>query len=251
MKKAMCIFCILCSLLCVFGHANESHIYSSETKIEKLRRYNIINGYENGQFCPQKNITRAEFCKMVAAMLELNEENTINSNGVFEDVPSDHWASKYITACYSQKLIKGVLSKAQIDYSRDNELSDTDVLNKEKTTEQKNLFLPDDDIIFLDALKILVCALGYEEFALHRGGYPMGYITTAQKMPVISIEFSGEDCITRETAAEVIYDSLFVPLIIQREFSDGNGDRVELIIANGENDTPLQTIYSEHFQKYE
>lgn len=64
---------------------------------------NIVNGYENGTYAPDSNITRAEFATIMQRYLglELHEEMT------FVDVTKDNWAVAYIGACKYAGLING------------------------------------------------------------------------------------------------------------------------------------------------
>lgn len=43
------------------------------TSIEKLARYDVINGYQDGQFKPQKLVTRAQAASIIANALRLNK----------------------------------------------------------------------------------------------------------------------------------------------------------------------------------
>ncbi len=172
-------------------------------KIEELKNFKIVNCYEDGIFYPEKKITRAEFCKMVAVML--GAETKGNVLDAFSDVPTEHWANSYISFCYDKKLING------------------------KT---QNEFAPNDYIIYQDALKILVNALGYEYFATRNGGYPHGYVKQASELGItLDSNFADTDYITREIAADIIYDSLSVPLVIKKENGDKNTSTDEYIIS--------------------
>ncbi len=67
---------------------------------------NIISGYENGTFQPEKSVTRAEFATMVARALSL----TSTGNACFKDDDGTGnwaWASTYIYACYENGIISG------------------------------------------------------------------------------------------------------------------------------------------------
>ena len=63
----------------------------------------LMCGYENGAFCPQKAITRAEF-----AMLAFRLEGKIETETpVFSDVSSEHWAAEAIAFTQQKGYLSG------------------------------------------------------------------------------------------------------------------------------------------------
>lgn len=262
MKKVAVILCIVSLLSNVIANAAAvSMTYSTEQKIETLKQCNIVNGYEDGNFYPQNNISRAEFCKMVSVMSGMDVGNSMDNNSFFADVPTEHWANRYIMFCYNNGLIKGVLHNEKLYFvdldENGNEIGRSELFYKDSigklygtdTKVRESLFAPDDYITYQDALKILVCALGYEEAAKSRGDYPLGYVSTAKNIGIISTPFSNTDYISRESAAEMIYNTLFAPMMIKKTISDENGDRTEYIIADGINGNELHTLYKKYFEK--
>lgn len=63
----------------------------------------IIDGFPDKTFGGNQNITRAQFCKIIAVMMDLNIKNP--KNGGFKDVSG--WAKVYIDACAEAGLVKG------------------------------------------------------------------------------------------------------------------------------------------------
>ena len=65
--------------------------------IETLRLMGVLDGYGDGTFRPDRQLTRAQFCKMAAyAMGAENELGLYNTITVFPDVKPSHWAAGYI-----------------------------------------------------------------------------------------------------------------------------------------------------------
>lgn len=56
------------------------------TSIEKLAKYDIINGYEDGSFRPQQHVTRAQAATIIANALRLNTKDVRKPSYV--DVPT-------------------------------------------------------------------------------------------------------------------------------------------------------------------
>ena len=84
-----------------FHDVNGSEWYAHA--VNYLASIDIITGYEDGSFQPNRNITRAEFAAMISRFDTL-EDNTIQP---FGDVPEDHWANDFITSSYLKGWING------------------------------------------------------------------------------------------------------------------------------------------------
>ena len=67
--------------------------------IDALVDKKVVNGYEDGTFRPNKNVTRAEWAKMLTVTAEIPNYSNYKSVIDFcsEDVKSDNWAAPYLT----------------------------------------------------------------------------------------------------------------------------------------------------------
>ncbi|MGK4044313.1 S-layer homology domain-containing protein [Heyndrickxia oleronia] len=79
--------------------------YWSTQYINSLYAAKLINGYEDGTFKPEGNVTRAEFAKLVVDAYGLTLTNAATP---FTDVKAGNWATPYIQTAYANGLIKGV-----------------------------------------------------------------------------------------------------------------------------------------------
>jgi hypothetical protein len=70
-----------------------------------LAQSGIVGGYEDGTFQPAKNVTRAEFTKMLVAAVGLTVENPAMAR--FSDVPTTLWSFGYIEAAAKAGLVTG------------------------------------------------------------------------------------------------------------------------------------------------
>jgi hypothetical protein len=79
---------------------------SPEAKFTALAAKGILNGYPDGQAHLEKDLTRAEFAKIVAKLLDLKEITTTLS---FKDknYTASHWARGYIEAVNAAGLMTG------------------------------------------------------------------------------------------------------------------------------------------------
>lgn len=79
--------------------------YWSTQYINSLYAAKLVNGYEDGTFKPEGNVTRAEFAKLVVDAYGLKLTNAATP---FTDVKAGNWATPYIQTAYANGLINGV-----------------------------------------------------------------------------------------------------------------------------------------------
>lgn len=169
--------------------------YYNPTK--KLKCLGLVSGYSKTEFNPGGTITRAEFCTMMAKLININTLISANDfEPVFGDINGDYWAAGAIYAMYSLGVING--------------------------DENKN-FNPDDNITYQDAVKILVSVLGYTPIAEGEGGYPSGFMTTARRLGITDgIEFNNNELISRGDSAILMSNSLDIEIMRQSTFGGQN-----------------------------
>ena len=101
MKKLVSLLIICAS---VVGATVSAFAYSDtdnssyKSSIDELSQLGIINGFEDGTFKPQENVTRAQAATMFAAALGYSDtkyKNIATDNAVFSDFTMSHWAYKY------------------------------------------------------------------------------------------------------------------------------------------------------------
>lgn len=69
-----------------------------------MEKNNILSGYKDGTFKPEKSITRAEFAALVARYMNLQDKT---GSKEFSDVKSNHWSSPYIAMVSSAGIMNG------------------------------------------------------------------------------------------------------------------------------------------------
>ncbi|WFD10518.1 S-layer homology domain-containing protein [Tepidibacter hydrothermalis] len=166
-----------------------------ETAVERLSALDILKGYEDGTFQPEKTITRAEFAAVIVRSLGLDAsaKSSMGTTG-FNDVPSNHWASGYINIASGLKVING---KAE------------------------GVFDPEAPVKYEEAVTMIVRALGYEPAAKAKGGYPNGYLVIAGQED-ISDDVKGTigASAPRGIVAQLMDNSLEVPMMVQVGYGD-------------------------------
>ena len=117
LKKVLSLVLCLAVMLSVMV-VGAGAAFSDQDKIENTEAVdacsalNIINGYEDGAFHPERNIKRAEVTKMICVALNGGEEPNTSTNAkpTFTDVRGTiyAWAEGYIEACVAQGIVDGV-----------------------------------------------------------------------------------------------------------------------------------------------
>ncbi len=185
MKKIIISILIILSIIgngavLAFTDIDDSDLQET---VSELSKFNIINGYEDGSFKPNNNITRAEFSKIIctAGIYDMIIENP----NTFTDVPITHWATDYIYTAKNVGIINGT---------------------------SETTFEPEAYITYEQAIKMVVAALGYNDEAAEKGGYPDGYIAIANELGILSgIQFVKTDYATRADIARIVRNALDVP----------------------------------------
>lgn len=154
----------------------------------------LLKGYEDGSFGPDKTITRAEFAAVVVRMLGMEDAAAGAAAATnFTDVPATHWAAGYVKIANQKGIIAGY---------------------------GDGKFGPDDEVTYEQAIKMLVCALGYAPmFADVADAYPTAYMAQANTLGM-TIGAVGKigDKATRAIVARLAYNALDDKLMQQTGF---------------------------------
>ena len=151
----------------------------------------LINGYPDGTFNPNANVTRAEFIQMIYNVLDLQVVN-LSGNVVFSDVTSDMWFYNAIGAARQVGLLNGIVYDGLF---RPNEpitrLEMADVLSKLATSRRVRPLIHFQATSFTDFYEIYPGSIRAVELAINAGFLnengmgdgsfqPWGYTTRAQ-----------------------------------------------------------------------
>lgn len=161
-----------------------------ENYINILCAMGIINGYPDGTFRPQQDITRAEFMKIAAKLMGYIPAATEVS---FLDVPATHWAYAYIQGAKEQGIVDGT---------------------------SKTTFSPEAKISANEVIKILVCILGYKQMAELSGGYPGGYLNYATSLEILDNVDLSSGAINRGEVMIMVANALEAEVLL----TSGTGD---------------------------
>jgi hypothetical protein len=87
------------------GYSNFADVdgHWAKASIDVMYGKGIINGFEDGTFRPELNVTRAEFAKMIVCLLGLDA----NGSADFKDVADNSWYNGYVAAAAKAGIVKG------------------------------------------------------------------------------------------------------------------------------------------------
>jgi len=86
-----------------FKDVQRTHQFYDE--IKNLNDRGIINGFQDGTFKPEQNLTRGQAAKIIAGVLGLDTSNVSNPN--FNDIPTTHLYFGVIAALKQEGIIDG------------------------------------------------------------------------------------------------------------------------------------------------
>lgn len=135
----------------------DHHYYDAVTN---LSSEGILNGFEDGTFKPEEPVTRAQFTKIICYALSVgNLTYSEEERSIFTDLAPEHWAANNIVTAYKQGIINGM---------------------------GDGTFAPEAGVQYEQAVKMVVCALGYSQTRAEAlGGYPGGYMSLANQAKLL------------------------------------------------------------------
>ncbi|MBR5505886.1 MAG: S-layer homology domain-containing protein [Clostridia bacterium] len=178
MKKLISIILALQLVVPLVAYAGPS-----TEDIARVQALGIIEGDDGGMRLDD-SITRAEFAAIICRMAGI--PNPSGMNIAFADVPSDHWAKDYISVAVSLGIVNGV---------------------------GDGNFAPDANITYAEAMKMLVCLLGYGSVAESKGGWPNGYIAQAGSLGILKYADTSTELAVRGEIIAMIGAALDVKIM--------------------------------------
>lgn len=151
---SLCILSVLGANVFAAEFPDMPRTHKNYTAVESLVELGVIAGYEDGYFRPEREITRTEFCALMARTLGYSKDDYQLKELPFTDVKPGYWGEAYISFCFELGLINGM---------------------------GDGTFLPADKVTMEQATKMTVCAIGREDEANSYIGekWYSGYIVAA------------------------------------------------------------------------
>ncbi len=191
MKKIISlILCIILVLPAAYTMAQQSEILTSDEQVGYS--YNLLQALGvSVNVADSQSVKKGEFLHLVMQLINLSEGSGDVSS--FADVRTD---SEYF-ASVENALKMGIISKAEN-------------------------FYPNNQIKFSEACKIMVSALGYDYMAASKGGYPTGYMVSADTLGLIDSVPYGKD-LNLESALIMLRNFLYSDVNMIAALKDEGG----------------------------
>lgn len=185
MKKILSLVLVLVIVMSSFGSlaSNFDDIADVRTMgaANRLSKLEILEGFDDGSFRPDGNLTREQFATAIVRALGLKDkaETAKGTETGFSDVKSERWSSGYIKIAANEKIINGV---------------------------GENMFAPSRGVKYEEAVTMVIRALKLETPEME---YPAGYLKIAEEEGLLkNLEgVVGEDT-ERSVIAKLLDNSL-------------------------------------------
>ena len=170
--------------------SDDADIDHSEA-VEVMEMIGVINGYPDGSFRPDGNVTRAQMATMVAYIVAGGDDvgNLYAGANTFSDCTT-HWARGYIAYANHTGIIAGV---------------------------GNGRFNPDGNVTGAQAAKMMLCALGYDQNAENYvgTGWQVHVLADARTVGLLdgieNIDVSA--ALSRQDAAQLMFNALKAPMV--------------------------------------
>ena len=214
LKKVLALvvaFSMMLSVVAFAGFGDVAADADYAGAVELLSALDIMVGDDLGNFNPDKTISRAEMAAIVCRIKGL-EGAAKGAQGAtaFTDVAADHWASGYVNMANQNGIINGY---------------------------GDGKFGPEDEVSYEAAVKMIVCALGFEPMAAQKGGWPTGYLVVANSYKITE----GVSGSTRADVAVLVANALSTPMMDQTTY----GADAEFEILDGKKDRDYRTLLTD------
>ncbi len=193
------ILCLMLTMIPAFSvFAGVSEDMASQTEIEELFK---SLGIIDGTYSASAEITRAEFATVIAKTAKLIDTDS-----------TDEWKEENFGDAPVGTVIPEVSAFSDVDPANEHYKAIVAV----GTAGYMNgvgegLFAPDHKLVTSEAVKVVVDMLGYNSFASSNGGYPKGYLATANRLKLLSgVGSNFNNLITQEDIITILYNAMDV-----------------------------------------
>ncbi len=206
------------------------------TAVKTLVALNVVNGYEDNTFLPENKITRAEASKIiVAALNETAAAEAMKGATKFSDIEAKHeWATGYINKGVSMGYINGM---------------------------ENNTFQPDGNVTYAQIVKMMLCAMGYEDYAASLAdqynytgaNWYVPYTQLAADAGVTEGVYANpNDAVTRAQVAQLVYNAIKAPIVknVGISYTDSGKIVPKIQIQDGSENVYFKSILTEKFDAY-
>ena len=165
------------------AYTDQSSIKVDSKVIDTLTEKNVIKGFEDGSFQPDKLVTRAEMAKMIF-VLRTNSDDAVYyanwMNSPLMDI-NDSWAKGYIKYCQHYGIVCG---------------------------RSDSKYYPNAPVTTVEAAKMLLLHLRYTEFLFTGEDWKAVAMARSDEIGLLQgVETGMDEPLTRQYAAQMIYNA--------------------------------------------
>ena len=185
LKKICSVLLVLCMAFSTVGAFAYEDVKEGKetTAVELVTGLGIMSPDEDSEFSVKALVKRGEFALYVTKLMGYNVTVQATSKGYFDDVDTT------------------TLEGAAVDY-----LAGVGAIPK-----SGNEYNPNDEITYVEAVRVLLNAMGYGRVAAINGGFPGGYLKTATECELNNNVWKlTNSVLTKADAATLLYNALFV-----------------------------------------
>ncbi|MGD9568180.1 MAG: S-layer homology domain-containing protein [Sedimentibacter sp.] len=216
MKKIILVIIILimtlASLTNVYAQNFPDISKDLEEAVGLLQGYGIVQGYPDGTFKPDKDVTRAEMAKIVTVAAGYYEYSK-NMTSVYEDMHG-HWAENYVELANVLNIVKGI---------------------------SPTTYGPDNIIKFEEAYTMIIRLLGYSDESLG-GHWPSNYYAKALELNLFKNVDSTGEFASRSDVTMMLYNAMDCDLVKVRDNNTIYSTGKKLISLMGKKETKEITL---------
>ena len=166
---------------------DQSSIKVDSKVIDTLTEKNVIKGFEDGSFQPDKLVTRAEMAKMIYVLRNGHDDASLYTNkfdSAFTDI-NDSWAKVYIEYCEANHFVRG------------------------RTTTK---YCPNEPVTTVEAAKMLLLELRYSPQFLAGREWKDTVMEKAENIGLLNgVAVGQDDPLPRQYAAQMVYTARNTP----------------------------------------
>jgi hypothetical protein len=195
MKKSLLsllIFALIFTMAAPVFAAPASDVAGTEYEaaVNVLTTLGVVNGFPDGTYRPDDELTRAQFAKLVVEATGNGKvAEWLQGTEVFDDVKGSYWASGHIAAAVNLGLFQG---------------------------RGDNQFAPNASVTQAEVVTVLLRAVGYDDSL--PGNWPFDYVIQAEKDGLLSgVDFKVTGDATRGIAALFLNNGLDLKLVTKNE----------------------------------
>lgn len=216
MKKIILVIMILIVTLASITNVYAQNFPDIKKDLEEavglLSGYGIIQGYPDGTFQPEKNVTRAEMAKIVTVAAGYYEYSK-NMTSIYEDMHG-HWAESYVELANVLNIVKGISPTA---------------------------YGPDNVIKFEEAYTMVLRLLGYSDESLV-GYWPTNYYEKALELNLFKDVDTKNEFASRKDITIMLYNALECDIVKVRDNNTIYSTNKKLLSLIGKKQTKEITL---------